>query len=96
MRTVDETLTCLLKLAKENRDLADQILATAEDPNPLHALCTLSTSLGLPLYEMDLIAEGEEMYAMMKRSTNGGGENSPKLQYEDDYYELFMASIREL
>jgi hypothetical protein len=29
----------------------------------------------------------------MRRSTNGGGENSPGLSYEDDYYELFIAEI---
>ena len=26
-------------------------------------------------------------------STNGGGENSPKLEGEDDFYELLMASL---
>lgn len=39
---------------------------------------------------MDLIAAGEEFYAAMKRSTNGGGENSPMLEGEDDFYELFL------
>ncbi len=29
----------------------------------------------------------------MKRSTNGGGENSPMLEGEDDYYEMFLAEI---
>ena len=29
----------------------------------------------------------------MKRSTNGGGENSPKLEGEDDLYEMFFASL---
>ena len=29
----------------------------------------------------------------MRRSTNGGGENSPMLEGEDDYYELFLASL---
>ena len=42
---------------------------------------------------MDLIQEGEEFYASMRRSTNGGGENSPMLEGEDDFYELFFASI---
>ena len=42
---------------------------------------------------MDLIQEGEEFYASMRRSTNGGGENSPMLDGEDDFYELFFASI---
>ncbi len=29
----------------------------------------------------------------MKRSTNGGGENSPVLKGEDDLYELFFAQL---
>ena len=29
----------------------------------------------------------------MKRSTNGGGENSPVLEGQDDYYELFMMEL---
>ena len=41
----------------------------------------------------DLIQEGEEAYAAMRRSTNGGGENSPLLSGEDDYYEMFFASL---
>ncbi|MCD7883646.1 MAG: hypothetical protein LUI87_08085 [Lachnospiraceae bacterium] len=35
------------------------------------------------LAEMDVIAAVEESYAAMKRSTNGGGENSPMLEAED-------------
>ena len=41
------------------------------------------------------LAAGEEFYATMRRSTNGGGENSPKLAGEDDFYELFFASLEE-
>ena len=43
----------------------------------------------------DLITAGEEFYATMRRSTNGGGENSPKLEGEDDFYELFFASLEQ-
>ena len=42
---------------------------------------------------MDLISAGEDFYASMRRSTNGGGENSPMLEGEDDFYELFFASL---
>ena len=45
---------------------------------------------------MDLISAGEEFYAAMRRSTNGGGENSPMLEGEDDFYELFFASLESL
>ena len=49
-----------------------------------------------PLYEMDLIDAGEAAYAAMKRSTNGGGENSPALEYQEDYYEMFLADLASL
>ena len=52
--------------------------------------------MGYEIYEMELIAAGEESYAAMRRSTNGGGENSPKLAGEDDFYELFMAELEEM
>jgi hypothetical protein len=31
----------------------------------------------------------------MRRSTNGGGENSPMLEGEDDYYELFLSDLQD-
>ena len=48
------------------------------------------------LYPMDIVQAGDEFYAAMKRSTNGGGENSPVLTGEDDPYELFFAGLQEL
>lgn len=39
------------------------------------------------------LAKAEEAYAAMRRSTNGGGENSPMLEGEDDLYELFFAGL---
>jgi hypothetical protein len=45
---------------------------------------------------MDLISAGEDYYAAMRRSTNGGGENSPMLEGEDDYYELFLSDLRQI
>ena len=34
-----------------------------------------------------------DTYAAMRRSTNGGGENSPLLQGEDDLYEMFLIEL---
>ena len=60
----------------------------------LHAaFCRTCRELGYEIYEMDLITAGEEAYAAMRRSTNGGGENSPMLEGEDDFYELFFAGL---
>lgn len=74
-------------------EIRDQFLQTQKAQEPLTAFCQVCQKLGYELYEMDLICAGEEFHAAMKRSTNGGGENSPMLAGEDDFYELFMASI---
>lgn len=84
--------------ALQNRALKDQkvwerLVATRTAAEPLKEFCRVSRELGYELYEMELIAAGEEFYASMRRSTNGGGENSPMLEGEDDFYELFFASI---
>ena len=44
---------------------------------------------------MELVSAGEEFYAKIKRSTNGGGENSPLLDGQDDAYELFFAALEQ-
>ena len=49
--------------------------------------------LGYEVYPMEIIAAGEESYAAMKRSTNGGGENSPMAGIGDDLYEDFFPSL---
>lgn len=93
---VDEILSALLRLARKDPDIREQLLAASKEAAPVSALCRLSTELGMPLYEMDLISAGEDYYANMRRSTNGGGESSPLLSGEDDYYELFLAQLREI
>lgn len=73
--------------------LKKRFLDTRAASNPMTAFCRLCQELGYPVYEMDLIQAGEEFYAAIKRSTNGGGENSPVLEGEDDFYELFFAEL---
>ena len=60
---------------------------------PVSVFCRICRENGYMIYDMDIIALGEEEYAAMKRSTNGGGENSPVLEGQDDYYELFMMEL---
>ena len=50
----------------------------------------LAENWGYEIYDMDLISAGEEFYATMRRSTNGGGENSPMLEGEDDSMNCFL------
>lgn len=79
--------------ALHNPEWRERLLATRKEADPLSAFCRTCRELGYELYEMDVICAGEEFHAAMKRSTNGGGENSPKLDGEDDFYELFFAGL---
>lgn len=88
-----ELLDELQKKALSDGAVCERLLATRKESNPQEAFCREARALGYPIYLMDLISVGEEFYATMRRSTNGGGENSPMLEGEDDFYELFFASL---
>lgn len=90
---IPEMLDKLKQKALHDENLRQELLATREDPQPLTAFCRKCQEKGYPICEMELILAGEEFYATMKRSTNGGGENSPMLEGEDDFYELFFAGL---
>lgn len=79
--------------ARRDEALREEFLATRLDACPVEAFCRKCRELGYELYEMELVLAGEEFYAEMKRSTNGGGENSPVLEGENDLYEMFLAAL---
>lgn len=80
--------------ALNDEAIKTRLLNTQAEKNPLEAFCRECQALGYPIYAMEVICAGEEFHASMKRSTNGGGENSPMLDGQDDFYELFLASLR--
>ena len=88
-----EMLAELQRRALHEAELKKRFLETREAEFPLQAFCACCRDLGYEVYPMDVIAASEETYAAMKRSTNGGGENSPKLTGEDDLYEDFFAGL---
>ncbi len=90
---IPEMLEQLKQKAKQDENLRQELLRTKQDKNPLTAFCMKCREYGYSIYEMDLITAGEQFYATMRRSTNGGGENSPMLDGEDDFYELFFAGL---
>ena len=92
---VTDILEELGRKAWKDQMLRKELLATRTEPNPVDAFCVLCRRLGYEIYPMDLVHAGEEFYAAMRRSTNGGGENSPMLEGEDDFYELFFASLEQ-
>ena len=91
-----ELTLCLEELqrkAKQDPLLKKRFLETRKAADPVTAFCNLCQELGYPVYAMDLIGTGEEFYAAIRRSTNGGGENSPALLGEDDFYEQFFVDL---
>lgn len=91
---VMEVLDNMKEKALSDRVLYIRILQTQEQQSPYDAFCAICRECGYDIYPMDLAAAGEEMYAAIKRSTNGGGENSPMLEGEDDLYRMFMDEIK--
>lgn len=91
--SVAEQLEELQKRARKDEKIRKILLETRNESDPLEAFCRACRKIGFPIYEMELIEAGEEFYAEMRRSTNGGGENSPLLAGEDDFYELFFAGL---
>ncbi len=89
-----EMLEELQNKALKNDTLKARILATETAQEPLDEFCKLCQQEGYEIYPMDVIIAGEESYAAMKRSTNGGGENAPMLDGEDDFYELLLAALK--
>ena len=94
MANVIDMLDELQNRALKEPELKERLKNTKNEKEPLSAFCRVCQELGNEIYEMDIICAGEEFHAAMKRSTNGGGENSPMLAGEDDFYELFMANLK--
>lgn len=95
MNTADK-LEKLLGLAKEKEELKKNLLNTRSAQDPLAEFCRISTDAGVELSVMDIVNQGEEFYAEIKRSTNGGGENSPDLDFQNDEYSIFMMRLEDL
>lgn len=93
---ITEMLDKLLEMAKEDKDLKEKLLGTKDSANPLADFCKIASELGLPMSVMDIVNQGEEFYAEIKRSTNGGGENSPDLDFQNDEYSIFMMRLKDI
>ena len=93
---LEEALEQLYEKARRDPQLLSELLLSASEEMPLSRFCAIARAAGCPMYEMDLLSAGEDAYAAMRRSTNGGGENSPALAAEEDYHELFLARLAQL
>lgn len=94
--TISENLDKLFEQAKSDNDLRIKLLNTKSSANPVSDFCSIAAEYGIFINVMDLINEGEEFYAEIKRSTNGGGENSPDLDTWNDEYSVFMMRLEAI
>ena len=92
---IADTLDALRRRALSDPELKASLLSTRNHPSSLSEFCRISTAAGFPINDMDIIEYGEYAYASMRRSTNGGGENSPLLNVEDDAYEMFLCDLEQ-
>ena len=90
---IEDTLENIKNKALNDFELRNKLLSCKNMPEPVSEFCRIAKDEGFEIYEMDLIDIGETFHAAMKRSTNGGGENSPMLAYQDDFFELFLKEL---
>lgn len=90
---VIDALEKLRETALADPALVKRFHETRSAESPLRNFCDICGELGYELTPMDIVEAGEYFHASMKRSTNGGGENSPMLDYQDDFYEMFLESV---
>ena len=90
---ITEKLDGLLLKATKDEALKEKLLATRKSENPLSDFCAIAAENGCDITVMDIVNQGEEFYAEIKRSTNGGGENSPDLDFQNDEYSIFMMRL---
>ena len=88
MNTV-EMLDELQNKALHDEELKNKFLKTKEEEDSLGAFCRVCRELGYEIYPMDVVQAGDEFYAAMKRSTNGGGENSPSWKVRMTFMRCF-------
>ncbi len=93
---ITDKLDSLLELATADDILRKKLLDTRNSENPLADFCAIASESGFPMPVMDIVNQGEEFYAEIKRSTNGGGENSPDLDFQNDEYSIFMMRLTGL
>lgn len=90
---IDVTLERIRNLAQSDVSFKDAIIKTAKEKPSIVDFCKVCREAGIEIYPMDIADLDESFYAAMKRSTNGGGENSPHLNWEDEVFMEFINSL---
>ncbi len=80
--------------ASSDKSFKKSLLSAYESQRPIINFCKECNSVGIEIYPMDIADADQSEYAAMRRSTNGGGENSPHLGWEGNIFDAFIEEIR--
>ena len=85
----------LQQKTRKNPEWKEAFFRSREAEDPLSDFCRRARECGIEIDSLAMHPAGADVFASMRRTTNGGGENSPKLAGEDDFYELFFAGLEQ-
>ncbi len=91
MNNIETELERLLKAAKADDALKNELLATRGRDNPVENFCALCRNRGYHITAGELLATGMENNDAKLRSVNGGGVNG--IDGWDDIYEQFFLTL---
>lgn len=90
--TINDALDKLLKLALNNAELKEKLLATENAKEPMEKFCKISAEYGCEIKIGDLLALNETLWNNLLKSTNGGA--TFPIDEWSDAYEQFISSLR--
>lgn len=91
MNNIELELDRLLKSAKSNKQLKDELIATRKADNPVKEFCDYCKSKGYNINIGELFTIGMDANDSKLRSVNGGGVNG--IDGWDDAYEQFFLTL---
>lgn len=80
--------------AHSDGSFRNRLLEAYEGGSPILSFCKVCNEAGIEIYPMDIADADESFYAAMRRSTNGGGENSPHLIWQEDVFESLINDLK--
>ncbi len=86
----------IIRTATCDKGFKKRLLAAYQSDRPIINFCRECNAAGIEIYPMDIIDADESTYAAMRRSTNGGGENSPHLTWEEDIFGSLIGELERL
>lgn len=91
---IDVLLETTKTKASEDEVFKQALVDAYKSEKPIVNFCHVCNEAGIEIYPMDVADLDESFYAAMRRSTNGGGENSPHLGWEENVFEEFINSLQ--